>query len=879
MTTTLKLRDYQEQCIEKILSAFDRGVYRPGVVLPTGSGKGHPLDTEIVTPNGLKVWGDLQRGDLIYDGDGDETIVTEIFDRGILPTFCVTFSDGTSVNVDPEHLWMVSDGKYRRTRKEWRTVSTQDIIDSGLRFKNTNRWSIPVTGTYSDNASLPIDPYTLGALIANGYMGTSPVLTTPDEYVISRVRQYHNATRHDVDESKYCPRFSILGIVNHIKELGLDVRSKDKFIPRKYLESGTHQRIALLQGLMDSDGSSRPNRRTVNYHTISRALARDVQELANSLGGTASISEKDRVNPSSNTEYTEYTIHILMPSNIEAISTPRKFQITSPRRTFEPRRTIVSINRIEDQHIRCIQVSSPDHLYQVTRNRIVTHNTVIFAHLCARWISTHTGRVLILVHRDELVRQAVNKIKAVAPALDVGVVKAGENDVDAQVIVASVQTLARVRRLEQINSVSLIIIDEAHHAAARTYINILQDLGAFEELLPTPAVGFTATMVRGDSKKLGDIWQEIVFMRDILWMIKHGYLVDVKGYSVEVDDLELDDVSRSYGDYQDGSLGLALMNSSAGEQVADAYEEHTPGQTAILFAPTVQSADMFADVFNARGIPTETVFGTTSLEDRALTYKRARKGETLVLANNMVLTEGFDMPRVSTILNARPTQNVGLYIQMSGRALRPYPGKEFATLLDTTGVARQHSLRGVVDLTQSRKAKELEPGQTLAKAAAEWDEEPSWDDSDQESADLVLTEVDLFQRAHSVWLQTPGGIYFVSTKQHLFVLWPLANGDFRVIRTRQDNVRSAEKLSEDLPLDFAMAIAEAAVSDVDPTLSSKSAKWRKSKVAATNAQVSYATMLGIENPGRYTKAQLSDLIGSVKAGKLLDPLFAAKRSK
>lgn len=877
MTTTFSLRDYQSACIEKIFDVFERGVNRPAVVLPTGSGKGHPLDTEIVTPDGLRLWGELALGDKVYSGMGATTEITGIYDRGTLPTYRVAFSDGTSVKVDLDHLWKVSDYNHRRTLQEWRTVSTGEILEYGLRNGRSYRWSIPVEPTFSLETYLPIGPYTLGALIANGYMGSSPVLSTPDEYVISRVMQEHSATRHIVDESEYCPRFSITGIASHVKDLGLNgIRSRDKFIPRMYLESGNSQRLALLNGLMDCDGSSREDRRAVNYHTTSKRLASDVQELVNSLGGTASISIADRIRPYDGFAYQEFTVHILMPSDMPAISTPRKIRSSTPRRTFKPHRKIVSIERVEDCKIRCITVKDESHLYQVTRNRIVTHNTVIFAHMCSRWAEAHPGRILILVHRDELVRQAVNKIRSVSPGMDVGVVKASENDVHAKVIVASVQTIARGTRLEAIEDVSLVIIDEAHHAAAPTYMRTMELLGSFAGL---PTVGFTATMVRGDNKKLGDVWQEIVFTRDILWMIRNGYLVDVKGYSVEVEDLDMDDVKRSMGDYQEGALGLALLNSSAADNVADAYEEYTPGQSAILFAPTVQSADMFADRFNDRGIKTETVFGTTSVEDRIDIYRRAASGETKILANNMVLTEGFDMPRISAILNARPTQNVGLYIQMSGRALRPYPGKEYATLLDTTGVARQHSLRGLIDLATSRKAKPVEPGTPLSKAAALWDEEPSWDDSDTEATDLVLTEVDLFQRSHSLWLQTPSGLWFVPAGTHLYVLWPLKSGEYRVIKTNQDNARKAEKLSEDLPLDFAMSVAEGVLADEDPMYSSKAAKWRKGKAMATNAQISYALGLGIESPEIYTKSQLSDMISSAKAGRLLDPLFARRNGQ
>jgi superfamily II DNA or RNA helicase len=500
--------------------------------------------------------------------------------------------------------------------------------------------------------------------------------------------------------------------------------------------------------------------------------------------------------------------------------------------------------------------------------------TVIFAEMTAQWVASHPGRVLILVHRDELVRQAVAKIKAVAPTLDVGVVKAGENDVNARVIVASVQTLARERRLEQISDVSLIIVDECHHAAAQTYQRILNALGSFNYL---PTIGFTATMNRGDSKKLGDTWQGIVFKRDVLWMIKNGYLVDVKGYTVAVDDFELEDVAQSRGDFQEGSLGDALINSSAGEQVVKAYQEYTPGESGILFAPTVAATQMFSDVFNDNGITSEIVLGTTSPEERREIYGRAARRDTIMLVNCMVLTEGFDMPRMSVCVNARPTKHVGLYVQMAGRVLRPFPGKPHATILDVAGVASMHSLSGIVDLAQSRKVKEIEPGKTLSEAATLWDAEPAWNDADQEATELVLTEIDLFQRSHSVWLQTPGGVWFIPTEKRYYVLWPLKSGEYRVIRTASlYSAAGAKGLTDDLPLDFAMAMAEAAVSDEDPMLCSKSAAWRKGKRNATGPQINYASGLGINNPESYTKSDLSDMISSVKAGMLLDPILAKR---
>ena len=138
-----------------------------------------------------------------------------------------------------------------------------------------------------------------------------------------------------------------------------------------------------------------------------------------------------------------------------------------------------------------------------------TGKTVVFAHLLAQ----RGGRGLVLAHRDELLRQAADKLMLVAPGLNVGIVKAGENQVAAQVVVASVQTLSRPNRLEQLpGDIETLVVDEAHHAVAPTYLRILEYLGAFNTNGPL-CVGFTATPERGDGAGLGAVWQKIVYQK------------------------------------------------------------------------------------------------------------------------------------------------------------------------------------------------------------------------------------------------------------------------------------------------------------------------------------------------------------------------------
>ncbi|MEE3918221.1 DEAD/DEAH box helicase family protein [Micromonospora sp. BRA006-A] len=190
-----------------------------------------------------------------------------------------------------------------------------------------------------------------------------------------------------------------------------------------------------------------------------------------------------------------------------------------------------------------------------------------------------------MAHRDELIRQAVEKIQLVAPDLRVGVVQANRNEhEDAQVIVASIQTLSREHRIAPlVGTIATIIVDEAHHAAARTYLDALRTLGSFDPDGPL-TVGVTATAGRADGVALGSAWQEIVYQRGILQMIVDGHLVDVRGMEVTTD-LDYGTVSTSRGDFTDGSLGQAMEDSHAIEASAIAYQKYAADRSGVAFPP------------------------------------------------------------------------------------------------------------------------------------------------------------------------------------------------------------------------------------------------------------------------------------------------------
>ncbi|MFH8751061.1 DEAD/DEAH box helicase family protein [Streptomyces rimosus] len=261
--------------------------------------------------------------------------------------------------------------------------------------------------------------------------------------------------------------------------------------------------------------------------------------------------------------------------------------------------------------------------------------TVVFANLISELLPQLDGkRALVIAHREELLDQAAAKVRAVRPDLRVGVVKAERDEhQDVDVVVASIQTLAVERRREAIRDIGVVIVDECHHAAAPSYMTVLEHFGAWRGL---PVAGFTATMTRADGG-LAEVWQEVVFTLDILEMIEDGYLCDVRGKRVIVEGLDLDAVRTRAGDLQDGQLGQALEDSDAGPVVARAYQEHAAGRPGVVFTPTVATAQSMAEAFTAAGIPAAAVWGDMGRDERAAALDRYRSGDVQVLANCMVL--------------------------------------------------------------------------------------------------------------------------------------------------------------------------------------------------------------------------------------------------
>jgi|SRR5882672_9192170 len=491
--------------------------------------------------------------------------------------------------------------------------------------------------------------------------------------------------------------------------------------------------------------------------------------------------------------------------------------------------------------------------------------TVIFSAV-ASGVAAEGGRTLVLAHRDELIEQAVAKLRSVDPALQIGVVKADRNEIDASCVVASIQTLASEARRSALGNFTVGIVDEAHHATAPTYRAVM-------DALDIPWAGFTATMKRGDSAKLGDVWAEIVYQQDILSMIRKGYLVDPKGIHVKVPDLDLRDVRRSGGDYAEGQLGEALEASLAPELVAKAYVDQAAGRPALLFAPTVESARVFHEALVESGVRSSMVWGAMPLTDRRAALADFDAGRVDVLCNCMVLTEGYDSPRAEVCIIARPTQSEPLFIQMVGRVLRPFPGKIGALVIDVVGATGKHSLCSIATLA-GREVAVAEGVGLLEAIDAEPDEDREDDDREAYHGPTEAREVDLFADSRQQWLQTRAGYWFIQAGERFIVLIPLPTGSFHVgwysrnswVKAKAD--RGGMLARDVADLGYAMAHGESAITVEEQMISAKDRAWRKRKANAK--QLAYAVRLGAEAVEGERSGAVSDKISIGLASQRFD---------
>ena len=302
-----------------------------------------------------------------------------------------------------------------------------------------------------------------------------------------------------------------------------------------------------------------------------------------------------------------------------------------------------------------------------------TGKTVVFGHVAANW---RAGRVLIVVHRDELSQQAstkVGKIVGEQCAIEKGEERSNESTpwAKSHVVVTSVQTMCRPNRHERFDphEFGLVIIDEAHHSVAETYLRVL---GHFRQNPNIKLLGVTATPDRADEEALGKVYQSVAFEYGIREAIDDGWLVPIQQQLIQVHDLDFSHCRSVAGDLNQGDLAAVMEAEKALHGVVYPMMETAGDRKTLVFTASVAHAERACEIAN-RHQPNsaEWIHGGTPIEVRRDVLRRYATGDFQYLFNCAIATEGFDDPTIEVVAIARPTKSRALYSQMVGRGTRP----------------------------------------------------------------------------------------------------------------------------------------------------------------------------------------------------------------
>ncbi len=352
-----------------------------------------------------------------------------------------------------------------------------------------------------------------------------------------------------------------------------------------------------------------------------------------------------------------------------------------------------------------------------------TGKTVVFSHIAKDFKTIKP--ILILAERKELVRQAAMKIQAITgemPDIEMGdeVAEVASVFGRAKVIVATIQTIHRRLAKYSRDYFGLIICDEAHHAVAATYRKVF-------DYFTCKVLGVTATPDRGDEEALGQVFESVPYVYELLQAIRDGWLVRVVEKRVTIKGLEFAGCHTTKGDFRDSELGGVIGEEKILHAIASVIVRETGDKKTLTFLPLVVNAEKMSEILNRhRPGSARWVCGKTPNDERAQTLKDYKNCEFQHLLNVGCFVEGFDEPGVEVVVIGRPTKSRALYSQMVGRGTRPLPGlvdgcddatercktiaesdKPFIEVIDLVGNAGRHKLITAADILGGKYTDEV----------------------------------------------------------------------------------------------------------------------------------------------------------------------------
>lgn len=698
-----KLRDYQFGWMGSVRKERETFTRLLGVAA-TGTGKCLGRGTQVMLHTGMVVPVEsITAGDVLIGPDSGPRLVRSVC-SGREMLYRVTPTKGNTYVVNESHILSLKITGNRGVYHDGETLGGGSIANTSVikylsgskHFKHCAKgWRVGVDFKKKDiHPDMP--PYILGLWLGDG-SSHIPAFTTMDPEIRSAVQGYAASLGLNcrVYNKTGCPIYSVTSpfktgrgplknrAIKALNELGI---RRSKSVPFNYKTSSKFDRLELLAGLIDSDGSLSCG----GYDLISslQSLSDDVCFLARSVGLAAYLSPQFKTCGQNGKTGLYYRVSISGDCSIIPCRVARKI---APKR-LQKKSVLVTGIKIEPIGVGDyfgFEIGGADRLF-LLGDFTVTHNTSFFAALSHEEVTQRGGRVLILENRDKLVRQTAKRIQK-ETGIEAEVEMAGDRASPfASVVVASVQTLCKDERLMGFpeGHFTVVVADESHHALSKSWQKVLNyfHYGAnsliegWEAPLDgtyTPkclVMGVTATPELANKQSLGEFYQSQSFYYTYIDAVRDGWLVPPETRNIPLK-INLKDIrvgrTPNGSDFNASDLSQRLIPVL--EALADQIVTEASDRKGIVFVPSIECARLLADALTRRGLKGIFVSGEC-LDVDEKTEDFVNSGTGTFLCNAALYVEGADFPDVNCVVPARATKSAGFYKQQIGRGTRVLPG-------------------------------------------------------------------------------------------------------------------------------------------------------------------------------------------------------------
>lgn len=696
---TLRPED-QELSVASTRHHIANGIKRILIQAPCGFGKCLGRGTEVLMFDGaVKRVEDVVVGDLLMGPDSSPRRVVSLA-RGREAMYRVTPKVGEPYVVNESHILSLKMGKarWRFRLPDGKTVSSGDVVNievrDFLRGSKTFRsyakgWRVPVDFQPRKQPAIPA--YVMGAWLGDGSSRWASI-TTADTEIAKEFIAFGKAlglkARIEQNSDWSVVVHMTTGKKGAVSNPFLDLLREygvwmNKHIPDDYLLGSETVRLEMLAGIIDTDGHFARNVFTVTQK--SPVLARQVAFVARSLGFAVSCTKirKTCCNNGKTGDY--YSVVIAGDTDRIPCRLHRK-QASARRANKDPLLTGITVEPIGTDDYFGFELSGPDRLF-LLGDFTVTHNTVVGSYI-AKSASEKDRKVLFLVHREELARQASRTFTAFG--VPHGLIMANVAfDRHRHVYVGMIDTVRPRLKAGKLDGLhfDVVIADECHHSVSPTWKMVLDHFHERGAVI----LGLSATPQRLSGEPLKDVFEVMVPGPSVRDLINRGSLCDYT-YFAPPSLINLSEVKMRYGDFANKELEEASDKPAIIGDAIKHYRRLLAGKRAIVFAVSIKHSQHVVAQFNAAGIPAGHIDGTMDRAERKRVVAAFEAGEILILSNVNICTEGFDVKACDGVILLRATASLALHIQMVGRAMRPHETKERCVIVDHVGNFARHGL-------------------------------------------------------------------------------------------------------------------------------------------------------------------------------------------